>query len=79
MALDLGTVIGAYRIESAIGAGGMGEVYRATDTRLNRPVALKFLLRSVEGDEARHRFQREVSALSALNHPHIVTAHEAGS
>jgi eukaryotic-like serine/threonine-protein kinase len=79
MALDTGTLVGAYRIESAIAVGGMGEVYRATDTRLNRPVAVKFLLRSLEGDEARHRFQREVSALSALNHPHIITVHEAGS
>jgi serine/threonine protein kinase/Tfp pilus assembly protein PilF len=57
----------------------MGEVYRATDTRLNRPVAVKFLLRVIEGDEARHRFRREVSALSALSHPHIVTVHEAGT
>jgi len=56
----------------------MGEVYRAEDTRLNRPVAIKFLLRALEGDDARHRFRREVSALSALNHPHIVTVHEAG-
>ena len=81
MALAPGTLIGAYRIESAIAAGGMGEVYLATDTRLDsRPVAMKFLLRALDSEEARHRFRREVSALSALNqHPHIVTVHEAGA
>ena len=81
MALAAGTLIGAYRIESVIAAGGMGEVYRATDTRLDsRPVAIKFLLRALDSDEARHRFRREVSALSALSqHPHIVTVHEAGT
>src|SRR5688572_22789135 len=81
MALAPGTLIGAYRIESAIAAGGMGEVYLATDTRLDsRPVAIKFLLRALDSEEARHRFRREVSALSALSqHPHIVTVHEAGA
>jgi eukaryotic-like serine/threonine-protein kinase len=81
MPLSPGTLIGAYRIESAIAAGGMGEVYLATDTRLDsRPVAIKFLLRALDSDEARHRFRREVSALSALSqHPHIVTVHEAGT
>jgi serine/threonine-protein kinase len=81
MALTAGTLIGAYRIESVIAAGGMGEVYLATDTRLDsRPVAIKFLLRALDSDEARHRFRREVSALSALSqHPHIVTVHEAGA
>ena len=81
MALPPGTLIGAYRIESVIGAGGMGEVYLATDTRLDsRPVAIKFLLRAFDSEEARHRFRREVSALSALSqHPHIVTVHEAGT
>jgi serine/threonine protein kinase len=53
MPLSPGTLIGSYRVESAIGAGGMGEVYRATDTRLNRPVAVKFLLGAIESDEAR--------------------------
>jgi serine/threonine-protein kinase len=57
----------------------MGEVYRATDTRLNRPVAVKFLLGAIESDEARHRFRLEASALAALSHPHIVTVHEAGT
>jgi eukaryotic-like serine/threonine-protein kinase len=81
MALAAGALIGAYRIESAIAAGGMGEVYLATDTRLDsRPVAIKFLLRALDSEEARHRFRREVSALSALSqHPHIVTVHEAGA
>ncbi len=78
MPLASGTLIGSYRVEAMVGAGGMGEVYRATDTRLNRPVAIKFLLRAIESDEARHRFRREVSALSTLNHPHIVTVHETG-
>ena len=81
MALAPGTLIGPYRIESAIATGGMGEVYLATDTRLDsRPVAIKFLLRALDSEEARHRFRREVSALSALSqHPHIVTVHEAGT
>jgi serine/threonine protein kinase len=78
MPLASGTLIGSYRVEAVVGAGGMGEVYRATDTRLNRPVAIKFLLRAIESDDARHRFRREVSALSTLNHPHIVTVHETG-
>jgi serine/threonine protein kinase/tetratricopeptide (TPR) repeat protein len=78
MPLSPGTQVGSYRVESAIGVGGMGEVYRATDTGLNRPVALKFLLRSLDGDDARDRFRREVRAVSALNHPHIVTVHDAG-
>lgn len=81
MALTPGTLIGAYRIESAIAAGGMGEVYLAADTRLDsRPVAIKFLLRALDSEEARHRFRREVNALSVLSqHPHIVTVYEAGT
>src|SRR5688572_390237 len=78
MPLSPGTLISAFRIDAVVGAGGMGEVYRATDTRLNRSVAIKFLLRTIESDDARHRFRREVNALSAPNHPHIVTVLEAG-
>jgi serine/threonine protein kinase len=78
MSISPGTLIGSYRIESSAGAGGMGEVYRATDTRLNRPVALKFLHLALDSEGARERFRREVRAISAINHPHIVTVHEGG-
>jgi eukaryotic-like serine/threonine-protein kinase len=72
-----GTHIGTYRIERALGAGGMGEVHLATDTRLNRPVALKFV--SVAADpDTRRRFQQETRAVSSLNHPHILTVHDSG-
>ena len=73
-----GQRLGAYRIESRIGAGGMGEVYRAVDTRLNRPVAIKFLPSELADSSARRRFQQEAQMASALNHPHILTVHEAG-
>jgi tetratricopeptide (TPR) repeat protein len=73
-----GRRLGAYRIESRLGAGGMGEVYRAVDTRLNRPVAIKFLSSELATSSARRRFQQEAKMASALNHPHILTVHEAG-
>ncbi|HUG17284.1 MAG TPA: protein kinase [Thermomicrobiales bacterium] len=73
-----GQRLGAYRMESRIGAGGMGEVYRAIDTRLNRPVAIKFLSSELADSSARRRFQQEAQMASALNHPHILTVHEAG-
>lgn len=73
-----GQRLGPYRMESRIGAGGMGEVYRAVDTRLNRPVAIKFLSSDLADLSARRRFQQEAQMASALNHPHIVTVHEAG-
>ena len=67
-----GTRIGPYEILSTVGAGGMGQVYRARDTKLNRDVALKTLLESVVGDhERRTRFQREAQVLASLNHPNI--------
>jgi len=72
MALSPGTRIGAYEIVAAIGAGGMGEVYRARDTKLGRDVAIKVLPDSVASDEARRaRFEREARTLAALNHPNI--------
>ena len=74
----IGQVIGPYRVVSKLGEGGMGEVYRATDTRLNRPVAIKVLSGEVADSSARRRFQREAQLASSLNHPHILTVHDAG-
>ena len=72
MRLSVGTRIGPYEIVSSLGAGGMGEVYRARDTRLNREVAVKVQPISLHADSAlRARFEREAQALAALNHPHI--------
>ena len=76
--LDSGTMIGPYRIEHPIGAGGMGDVYRALDTKLNRPVAIKFLSEDLADRTARRRFHREAQLASSLNHPHILTVHDAG-
>jgi Tol biopolymer transport system component/predicted Ser/Thr protein kinase len=78
MAVEAGTQLGSYRIEAAIGQGGMGVVYRALDTRLNRPVAVKFLFDDLANPAARRRFQREAQTASSLNHPHILTVHDAG-
>ena len=82
MTLAAGTRLGPYEIQSAIGAGGMGEVYRARDTQLKRDVALKVLPAEVATDPERlARFQREAELLAALNHPHIAQIHglvEAG-
>jgi serine/threonine protein kinase/Tol biopolymer transport system component len=72
MSLDSGTRLGPYTIEAPIGAGGMGEVYKAQDTRLGRMVAIKVLPESVAGDPERlGRFEREAKLLASLNHPHI--------
>ena len=71
--------ISHYRLEEEIGRGGMGVVYRATDTRLERPVAIKILPAELTADtDERRRLLREARAASALNHPHIVTIHEVG-
>jgi len=79
MALGAGTRLGPYEIQAAIGAGGMGEVYRARDTRLDRTVAIKVVPSHVSDDPAvRERFEREARAVAALNHPHICTLHDVG-
>jgi serine/threonine protein kinase/Tol biopolymer transport system component len=76
MALATGTRLGPYEILSAIGAGGMGEVYRARDTKLDRDVAIKVLPEAFAGDPERTaRFQREAKTLASLNHPHIAIIH----
>lgn len=75
-----GTRLGPYEILAPLGSGGMGEVYRARDTRLGREVALKILPERLARDrEALARFRQEASSASALNHPHIVTIHDVGS
>src|SRR6185295_8361179 len=72
MALASGTRLGVYEIHAAIGAGGMGEVYRAHDTRLHRDVALKVLPDAFARDPDRlARFEREAQVLASLNHPHV--------
>src|SRR4029079_7563902 len=78
MALAAGSRLGPYEILAWIGAGGMGEVYRALDTRLNRPVAVKLLSDELADGAACRRFQREAQTASSLNHPHILTVHDAG-
>lgn len=75
----IGRQIGHYQIVARIGAGGMGEVYRATDTRLNRTVAIKILSAHLSlRPDLRKRFEREAKAISNLNHPHICTLHDIG-
>ena len=73
-----GSHIGPYRIETLLGEGGMGVVYRAWDTKLSRPVAIKFLSEQLADAAARRRFQREARTASSLNHPHILTVYDAG-
>jgi Tol biopolymer transport system component len=73
-----GTLLGHYRIDGVLGSGGMGIVYRAIDTKLGRPVAIKFLSVAVADAEARRRFRQEAETASALNHPHIVTVYDVG-
>jgi eukaryotic-like serine/threonine-protein kinase len=75
-----GRTLGPYRLESAIGAGGMGQVYRANDPRLHRTVAIKVLAPSLAHDaQFRARFEREAKSIAALNHPHICTLFDVGS
>jgi Tol biopolymer transport system component/tRNA A-37 threonylcarbamoyl transferase component Bud32 len=80
MALTSGTRLGPYEIESPLGAGGMGEVYRARDTRLERTVAIKVLnAQLVASAELRARFEREAKIISQLQHPHICVLHDVGN
>lgn len=80
MKLEKGTILGHYEILSKIGEGGMGEVFLALDTKLEREVALKILLAEVADDEDRvRRFVQEAKAASALNHPNILTVYEIGN
>src|SRR5437867_1767147 len=79
MPLIAGARLGPYEIVSAIGAGGMGEVYKARDTRLDRTVAVKILPAALAADpQFRERFDREARAISQLTHPHICTLHDVG-
>ncbi len=73
-----GAQLGQYRIEAEIGAGGMGVVFRAYDTKLHRPVAIKLLSDDLADAAARRRFQREAQMASSLNHPHILTVYDVG-
>jgi hypothetical protein len=80
MPLAAGQRLGSYEILSIIGIGGMGEVYKARDTRLERVVAIKVLPEHVASDpDLRQRFEREAKAISSLSHPHICTLHDVGS
>jgi serine/threonine protein kinase len=79
MPLAAGTTLGPYRVIAPLGAGGMGEVYRAQDPRLGRDVAIKVLPADVSADpEVRARFEREARTISQLNHPHICTLFDVG-
>jgi serine/threonine protein kinase len=79
LALTPGTRLGPYEILSALGAGDMGEVYKARDTRLDRTVAVKVLPADLAADPDRHaRFEREARAIASLSHPHICTVHDVG-
>ena len=74
-----GRSVDSYRLVSRLGAGGMGEVYLAHDSKLERPVALKFLSRELAADRTRlQRFHQEARAASSLNHPHIIVVHDFG-
>src|ERR1700687_2237758 len=80
MPIEIGTRLGPYEILSPIGAGGMGEVYRARDTRLEREVAVKVLPQALSKDlAALARFEREAKTISALSHPHICALYDVGN
>jgi len=76
--VEIGSTMGQYKIEAIVGQGGMGIVYRALDTKLNRAVAVKFLSAELADSSARRRFQQEAQMASSLNHPHILTVHDTG-
>src|SRR5436190_22395694 len=79
MPLTAGTRLGPYEVIGPLGAGGMGEVYRARDSRLGREVAIKVLPRHLSTNpEIRARFEREAKTVSSLNHPNICTLHDVG-
>lgn len=78
MSLEVGTQLGPYRVLAPIGAGGMGEVYRARDTKLERDIALKILPPDVASVETLRRFEKEARAASSLNHPNIVAIYDIG-
>ncbi len=75
---NAGSEIGSYKIETQVGEGGMGVVYKALDTKLNRRVAVKLLSNNLADAAGRRRFQREAQTASSLNHPHILTVYDAG-
>src|ERR1700687_2400234 len=80
MSLAAGTRLGPYEILTPLGAGGMGEVYKARDTRLNRTVAIKVLPEHLSQKlQLRERFEREARAISSLSHPHICPLYDVGS
>ena len=80
MALSPGTRLGHYDVTALLGEGGMGQVWQATDTTLNRTVAIKVLPEHVASDpDLKQRFEREAKTISSLNHPHICTLHDIGS
>jgi serine/threonine protein kinase len=80
MTIAPGTLLGSYEILAPLGAGGMGEVFRARDTRIGREVAIKVLPAAMTGDASRlRRFEQEARAAGGLNHPNLVTIHEFGS
>jgi len=80
MSLNPGTHLGPYEILSPLGAGGMGEVYKARDTRLDRFVAVKVLPEHIaKREDVRQRFEREARAVASLNHPHICVLHDVGN
>ena len=79
MPLSSGTRLGPYQIVAPLGTGGMGEVYRAKDSRLGRDVAIKILSQHLSSNfQLRDRFEREARAISSLNHPRIYTPHDVG-